>query len=260
MPVKKIESYTQLSQMITKQFRRGMTTNAFLSKDEWEAEIARGTLGYDASDNYLLVYRMRDTHNIMNFWLNGIFSDAVPEIPADTVLEIARRERDTALADVTQVWIRAGFALLFTRQRMACADTDGADDEHVRLAEPDEYKAVQAMLCGNFSPLTGCLPTEEVLRDDISSGGVLVYVSDSTVLGLLHFTADQKRTELRHLCVSETVRGQGIGDKLVKAYKSRTPDRTRHVWVRADYAPAVKIYENNGFARDGMTSSVLVKK
>lgn len=237
-----------------------MVTNAFLAGAEWKAEIACGTLTYDTSHNYLLAYRIRETHNILNFWLNDGFFDAVPEIPGNTVLEIARRERDTALADVTQSWINTGFGPLFTRQRMVCTEENSFTDECIRPAKPGESEAVQTLLHDHFSPLTGCLPTEETLRDDIASGGVLVYVTDSTILGLLHFTADKKRTELRHLCVSVHARGLGIGDKLVKAYHNRTPGMTRHVWVRADYTPAIRIYENNGYVPDGMTSAVLLKR
>ena len=256
--MKKPESYAQLSSLITVQFSRGMVTNAFLPKAQWEAEIAAGTLEYITADNGLLVFRKREGHRILSFWINSGFFGSVPAIPGQTAAEIAHREKDTALAEAIQNWIDAGFERLFIRQRMVCTAENGAENEHIRTACIEDAGTVRQLLNDSFSPLTGCLPTERQLLGDIEAGGVLLYERDRQALGLLHCTADQKRTELRHLCVTEDARGQGIGDCLVKAYHSRTQGLTRQVWVRADYLPAKKIYENNGYTPDGMTADVLL--
>ena len=92
------------------------------------------------------------------------------------------------------------------------------------------------------------------LLADISCGGVLLYGD----IGLLHHKTSKNKTELRHLCVSEAARGQGIGEKLVLAYHSHTAGIKRHVWVRSDYSPAVRIYEKCGYEADGMISHVLM--
>ncbi|MBR3997833.1 MAG: GNAT family N-acetyltransferase, partial [Clostridia bacterium] len=89
---------------------------------------------------------------------------------------------------------------------------------------------------------------------DIEAGGILLYGEK----GLLHHRSEGKKTELRHLCVTESARGQGIGEKLVRAYHSLTDGMRRLVWVREDYAPAVRTYEKCGYAPDGMISRVLV--
>lgn len=258
--MRKIESYAELSERITRHFRRGVLTNAFLSRSDWENEIAHGTLACCETESALLAFRLRETHRILQFWLHDGFFEQPPEIPQNTTLEILHRESDTALANLATQWQNLGFAPCFTRQRMVSTADSTATCVPVREALPAEWQDVQTMLRENFSPLTGCLPDEESLQSDIASGGVLAYVADSTLLGVLHYTADKRRTELRHLCVTQNARGQGVGDALVKAYLARTNGLTRHVWVRRDYAPAVKIYTNNGFTNDGMTSTVLLKR
>lgn len=257
--MKKVESYASLNGMIMKQFRRGMVTNSFLAREEYEREISGGRLYCIEAENGLLLLRRRETHAILSFWLND---GAVPDkavLPGNTVLEIPHRERDTALLEMTEKWKTRGFELEFCRQRMIFSDSaECYENDSIRAAEHGEEQLVKELLCESFSPLTGCIPTGEALSEDIKNGGVLLYVADGEAFGLLHFTKEKKKTELRHLCVSEKSRGHGIAKSLVCRYNALTNGLTRQVWVRCDNAPAVKIYETCGYRTDGMTSDVLI--
>jgi GNAT superfamily N-acetyltransferase len=139
---------------------------------------------------------------------------------------------------------------------MISSEDNGAEEPCIRKAEPDDIDTAEKLLAENFSSLTGCLPDREELIRDISCGGVLLYGD----IGLLHHKTAKNKTELRHLCVSESARGQGIGEKLVLAYHSLTDGMRRNVWVREDFTPAKNIYEKCGYTADGMISHVLVSR
>ena len=242
--------------MITSQMKRGMVTNSFLSRDEWEREIEKNFPEYELTDCGLLVFRFRPTHRILSFWINGGFFDTCPELPGNTVCEIPMRTGDLNLQSAVNGWMEAGFACEFTRKRMISSEDNGAENPCIRNAEPGDINTAEKLLHDNFSALTGCLPDREELIRDISCGGVLLYDD----IGLLHHKTAKNKTELRHLCVSEAARGQGIGEKLVLAYHSRTVGIRRQVWVRQDYTSAVKVYEKCGYSDDGMISHVLISR
>lgn len=255
MKVKRIESYEQLGGMITAQMKRGMVTNAFLSREDWEREIRLGA-EFLLTEQGLLVFRNRSLHRVMSFWINDGFFDACPDLPGDTVCEIPMRIGDARTEAAADGWIRAGFEAEFTRQRMASLSDSGVWDSCIRKAEICDLETAEKLLRENFSVLTGCLPGRDELCCDISAGGVLLYGD----VGLLHCKTAKNKSELRHLCVAESARGQGIGEKLVLGYHALTEGMRRTVWVREDFAPAKKIYEKCGYAADGMISRVLIRR
>jgi len=255
MKIKRIESYEQLGGMITAQMKRGMVTNAFLSREDWEREIRHG-VEFLLTEHGLLVFRNRSSHRVMSFWVNDGFFDECPGLSNNTVCEIPMRTGDARTEAAVDGWIRAGFAFEFIRQRMASSSGGGEWDSSIRKAEIGDLETAEKLLRDNFSALTGCLPGRDELSHDISAGGVLLY-GDT---GLLHHRTAKNKSELRHLCVAESARGQGIGEKLVLGYHSLTLGMKRNVWVREDFAPAKKIYEKCGYAADGMISRVLIRR
>lgn len=257
--MRKIESYNELNTLIMKQFRRGMLTNSFLSRKEYESEIANGTLEFHEYENGLLIFRKRSEHVILNFWLNDRSLPGNIDFKPNTVLEIAHRERDIELVKIVEKWNEIGFVQEFRRQRMTFGESfESSADPCISFAEKSDFEAVKFLLEDNFSSVTGCIPTDDTLNEDIKNGNILLYSKNNDKLGLLHYTKEKNKTELRHLCVSESARGQGIGKRLVHQYNSQTNDMLRHVWVRSDNFPAVKLYESCGYHADGMYSDVLI--
>ena len=253
--MKRIENYSELSSLITSQMKRGMVTNAFLSRHDWEREIEKNAPEFQLTEQGLLVYRNRPTHRILSFWVSEGFFGSCPTLPGNTVCEIPMRASDVRTQSAVDGWIGAGFELEFTRQRMASAESGNCDGS-IRTAVTEDLDLCERLMRENFSRVTGCLPEREELMADIEKGGVLLRGD----CGLLHHRTGEKKTELRHLCVAESARGQGIGEKLVRAYHALTEGMKRQVWVRADYASAVRTYEKCGYSADGMISHVLIRR
>lgn len=254
--MKKITDYSELSTKIMSCLKNKAITNFYLSKDEILSEISAEHIYIEENDSSLIILRKRETHYSMYYYLWGEFPD-FSFLPAMAVAETAMREKDTALKEADELLVSAGFCREFMRNRMSRpADiSNNQVSPRIRTAEKSDFDGAKQLLYNNFSSLTGCLPSDDSLMTAIGEKRILLHDSG----GLLHFEKTKTAYELRHLCTNENARGKGIGGELVAAYHSMI-DKKSVVWVRDGYAPAEKIYINNGYTRDGMYSSVLIYK
>ena len=253
------KSYEELNEAIRRRFGRGMVTNCFLTREDFEAELAGGTLETAETDGALLLYRNRAGFRILNFYLTiGESDPALPELPDGTVLEIPMRQRDDGLRRAADLFRRSGFVDLFTRRRWSrrSGETDSFSPcPEVSPAGEGELAAVSELFARCFDPETGCLPRN--LPSKLP--GILVYRRAGVPVGLLHHTESRTGSELRHLAVLPELRGQGIAGKLTETYLAAVPGKST-VWVRAGNLPAEAVYRKYGYFPDGTESAVLKKR
>lgn len=257
--MKKITDYAVLSEAISHHFGKTTVTNCFIDRQSYDAEIAAGTLFIHEYDGGLYIIKQRDGFAILYFYLDSPAS-VIDQIPENSVIEIPYRERDEGLKSVAERFADSGTTKLFSRVRLTkIAEPTEYSDEHISVANEDDSDEIAGLLYKSFDRLTGCLPSRDVLDEDIHNGNILVYRDGGKVVGLLQLKNDKATTEIRHLAVDENYRGQGIASSLVKSYLSDKKGRAR-VWVREDYTDARRVYENNGYEPDGMKSTVLIKQ
>ena len=108
-----------------------------------------------------------------------------------------------------------------------------------------------------FSTFTGCLPTEDTLREALAAGQILCAQDERGICGLLHFTPGRAASELRHLAVRADCRRQGIANALFDAYMSVTGGQKSLVWARIGNEAAERFYETHDYRPDGWNSVVL---
>ncbi len=257
--MRKIESVTELSDSIKRHFVRGVATNNFLSSSAIEGEIAGGKLYAGESSGNLFILRERAEHKILNFYITDTSAD-ITDMPANTVVEIPYRDRDTGLKNASAYLRTQGFTLMFRRQRMSRKEGHVDCTENVvSPALPCELKHVYEILFGSFDTRTACIPSGEGIQQAIVEQRILVYRKEGIPVGLLHYTRTRSGTELRHLAVEKDSRDGGVGSALVRYYLAST-DGSSTVWVRTDNVPAIKVYEKYGYTADGMMSDVLITK
>lgn len=240
-------------------FGREYASNYFLPREIAENEINSGKMYYLKADSSLFILRDKSTHFAVYYCLKIGGELDLSSLPEPAVTETAFRERDEKLRTADDKLISAGFRREFYRNRMTRLPENGdipQPSENVRSSTADDFDTARELLCGCFSPITGCLPDEDELHCAVSDGRILLHRGG----GLLHYNKTKSGFELRHLCVAEKARGCGVGGELVRAYNSMLDKSGRKsvVWVREGYAPAERIYENNGCKKDGMRSSVLI--
>ncbi len=259
--MKKINDISELTSLVNAHFGREYATNYFLSRDEAEKYIANGDMLFTEQNGSLFIVRRKGEFSTMYYsvkigdGINLSFLDLCPW--CCTVVETAFREKDIGLKSADEALINGGAVREFFRKRMARKSPEDSitDTLSEKIHYAEDIKYVYDLMYSSFSPLTGCLPTESETSEAVKEREILCHESG----GILHFKKAKASYELRHLCVDECARGQGIGASLVKAYNGIVPKKSV-VWVREGYTPAEKIYENNGYTADGMRSSVLIYK
>ena len=117
--------------------------------------------------------------------------------------------------------------------------------------------AVMDFLKQEFSTFTGCLPTEDTLREALAAGQILCAQDERGICGLLHFAPGRAASELRHLAVRADCRRQGIANALFDAYMSVTGGQKSLVWARTGNEAAERFYETHDYRPDGWNSVVL---
>ena len=253
--MQRAESYAALAPLLSAQLRRGVVTNCFLSAEDYQRELASG-LFYEQGEGFLLLFRQRQGHLLLNFYLHP---DAVLRLPAlrvPVVTELACREKDREAMRRAQEALQAlGFAELFRRlrrTRAACPAPDIAE-----AADAASFEAVQAFLLAQFDPLTGCIPPDEDLRQAVDAGQMLCLTDAAGIAGLLHYAPGRAQCEIRHLAVRADCRGRGCAGRLLRMLEAKTGGQKCAVWTRAGNAPAEHVYEKNRFQPDGWLSAVL---
>lgn len=260
--MRRIGQYDELAPLLTAQLKRGVATNALMTQQEYRREIAEGGLWVHQWEGGLLLLRRRPAGWRMNFYLH---CPAVPldiDLSGPVVTEIALRQKDTALQEAAAFWKNQGFVLGFQRQRMALPEGWRVEKGPFSVvpASPEDREEVQALLEGNFDPLTGCLPSAGGLEESLQNGQILLARdAGGAAAGLLHIQQEKRGTQLRHLAVAGAYRRRGAAQSLLSAYLGRTEGRSL-VWVRCGNGPAVRFYEKNGYQPDGWTSEVLIRR
>lgn len=360
----KAEDYKEFSRLIMSRMKRGVLTNCFMSGSEIKNEISCGKLFYAQFDGALLIFRCRDSHVRMNYYINDIekMTDASDEAAEKTSDKSADEAADRALykaadkasdiADIVfeaaaclaelcrcgtgnaeeagngvsaegaenaggasgacpvvcEVVIKpgcedltnrsssentesentegilmrsAGFSKVLGRMRMARGGdnnfrkntSDLSEDlsgisknennriskEDIQIANDEDFEKIKMLLYDNFDILTGCLPTDLELSNDIGAGNYIYAERDGAASGIIHFEKSKKSSEIRHLAVSQGARKCGLASRMFELYISETRTAKNLVWVGEKNDIAIDFYKYCGYEPDGLTSEVYVR-
>ena len=247
--MQKIEAFAQAAGLLGAQLRRGVVTNSFLTAADCDREAKTGLYVYEA-DGELLVFRDRGTHYILNFFLQQGAHPTLPDVSKPVVTELAYRPKDAdAMLSAAAYFREIGFEEVLRRTRRTRSG--------VSAGAAAGEAAVMDFLKQEFSTFTGCLPTEDTLREALAAGQILCAQDERGICGLLHFAPGRAASELRHLAVRADCRRQGIANALFDAYMSVTGGQKSLVWARIGNEAAERFYETHDYRPDGWNSVVL---
>lgn len=216
------ERYSALSMLLTAQLKPGVYTNHFLSPAQCKAEIAQG-MWFESFDGSLCLFRRRDGHDLMTFYLQRDGELPRLRLPKTTVTEVVWREgkEGSAMRALSQLE-QAGWKVLFHRDRRERPKEEAREIEQPQMGSEETADAVLAFLQSSFDSLTGCLPTQAQLASQIAMGEVVAQRENGDIAGVLHFEKGRASSEIRHLAVREDQRGKGVASKLLREYLRRT--------------------------------------
>lgn len=261
LKVDKAESYEALREEINAFLTRGVVTNAFLSEAELRLEIGAGTLSFTRAQGALLLFRKRDGHYILNFYITnsfGGFQSALSGLPV--VAEIMRRPENSGARNAL---LQGGFVQYMTRVKLvrsageppAGLDASGRVEPACPGDEPDCLRILRESL----DPYAGCVPLLEALERDIQEG--LVFCARGKAgetAGLLRCGRRMGSTEIRHLAVSAAYRRDGLASELAAVYLRAAGYNKSSVWTSDTNAAALRFYQKQGYLDGGLRSDVLV--
>ena len=251
--MRRVTDCEELFSRIDSVLPRVKLTNGIPDRETLGNKISRGDLYEAETDGGLLLLTSADGFMRLNY----ILEDPSPlyslRPEATVAVETAYRSADGSV-DLTFDRLKEhGWRDALRRVRLT-RPVDG-DIPPVGCCDPFAPTAAEAKawLETCFSPLTGCLPDLSELEDDIKEGRLIA--ADGA---LLRFRDGGAFSEIRHLAVLPDRRRRGLARALLARFLELRGCKRCRVWTGADNSPALSLYENSGFAPDGMKSRVMI--
>lgn len=255
--MKRINDYNELNALIMSQLRKGVLTNCFISKEEFERCIKNGNLFYDSYENVLLIFRKMEDYFKMNFYINDVTACIDLSHQDVIVCEVAcAPNRD--YASVIDFFSKNGMKQETRRVRLVNVDNNvGQESLNIEKGISKDYDEIVKLFYENFDKYIGCIPTNEDIQLDIINNNIYCYKVDNKVVGILRISNKNGVSQIKHLAVSGDYRRKGIAKSLVSQYLSDTKNLKKYVWTGETNKAAKNTYLSVGYKEDGYFSYVL---
>lgn len=245
-------------------------TNLFALREEVEAWIGSGRLEEeDSAGATLFLLREPVFHRVFHAAADpASLSAALSTLPRDGALIADLVGRIGDPGPWVSAYLAAGFAERRVLQRMSRPggqllpaidpDRDVACD--VVRALPGDVEAVRDLLSALLDPYTEPVPTPDVLRRATDDGTLLVARRSSAVAGVLWYERRGCSVHLRHWHLEPSARGAGLGGRMMRRFLVDCAGAGRIVlWVVADNATSIAIYQHYGFVADGVVDHIMAR-
>ena len=252
--MKKINNFEELNKLISAHLKKGVYTNCFISKEEFEQEIKSESLFYHIYGGGLLIFRKMEDYYKMNFYINN------PEIDLDInfenilVTEVVCKP-ETECDNIIELFEKNGMSLKLKRVRLLNDSNNvGLNNINVEKANLKDYEKIIKLFEENFDKYIGCIPTKQKLIADIKKGNFYCYKENEKILGVLHI---DNKANIKHLAVDSDFRGKGIAKAILGKYLLDAGECKKYVWTGEDNDAAKKTYLSMDYKLDGYVSYVL---
>ncbi|MBR0129701.1 MAG: GNAT family N-acetyltransferase [Firmicutes bacterium] len=250
-----------------------LTGNINPGSEALKRAASEGRLLYEEIPGGLALFERRSNVIVLRFALGKelityILTDGL-ELPV--VCETAYRSGDRQLRSTTAFLKHQGFELGARRMRLSirpeqlkagsASSAAGAEDSTViSKAVPEDLTDLMDLIKLSFDPLTGCIPEEKELLEDIENGLVITAKEGGRLVGLHQLRIGGSVSETRHIAVAPDVQRHGTGEAMMLVAFEREGIKTHRLWVNTDNKNALYFYEKLGFGPDGRSSDVMVKR
>lgn len=244
--MKKITDYKEVSPLVLKYFKRGVITNNFLTADDYKSEIEEERLFYDCGEDYLNIYVKRD--GFYQLYFHALTEDVIfPEIKEKIVCDISGYSGN--------LLIKNGFLEVLERVRLE--RNNDAEGESFIKAIKDDAEKISELMNSCFDKFTGYVPNFTQIQSECEKGLFYKIEKNDKIAGILRTGRNGKTAQIKHLCVSEDFRGEGIAKRLCAEFLKENTKVT--VWTGRENKAALNLYKSFGFTEDKTNSTVYMK-
>jgi len=185
--------------------------------------------------------------------------DIVPDADKPVIIDVVGKE--AAAYPFASALCKQGFVNYSKFIRMICRQPSirrYSETEKADYARLDESEQIQGLLRAEFDPLFAHIPTISELERAIAKNEISVIRSEGRIAGLAYFERiSVVYVVLRFFLVLKKFRGQNIGGALLdKEFRLASEKTSYMLWI-GDYNPVKTLYQNLGFAVDGMVDYIL---
>ena len=286
--MEQIANYQTLSFLIMKHLKKGVFTNFFMSKDEAEEYIKLNNLKFAEYGDDLVFVREFENRFVVNFYLkdyvnSASFFEKFKDFSKPVVFELAYRLSNEQLIDeVEKIAESKGFSKIQERVKlMRLGDVPSRSQKwdsgtslpglkietwgrpfqvsKMRLGDTPQSEEIFELFNNSFNEYYGCIPSKEMLLDDIKNNNLLVCLDNEKIVGVLRFFKTEKEITIKHLAVKSEYRGKNIGKMLVSKLMEENGNMKFSVWTGSENKSAINVYKANGFEIDNYRSRVYMR-
>lgn len=255
--MKRINDYNELNSLIMSQLRKGVFTNCFISKEEFERDIKNGNLFYDSYENVLLLFRKMEDYFKMNFYINDV-TDFINLSYQDVIVCEVVSPPNCDYTPVVDFLNKSGMKQKTQRVRLINVNNNaGQEILNIEKGNLKDYDEIVKLFYENFDKYIGCIPSNDDIQLDIINKNIYCYKEDNKVVGILQISNKNGVSLIKHLAVSSNYRRKGIAKSLVSQYLLDTRNFKKYVWTGANNEVAQNTYFSVGYKADGYISYVL---
>ncbi len=252
--MKKIEAVEELN--VLPRFKKGVITNNFITKTEYEKEIRLGRLYLQTDGDNFLVLKKRNHFYIGYFhFMEDVNFQIFDDIKENIYIEIPFKKRNQiAIKEFANKFVENGFTFCFERKKyeLHIADIDTFDTTSIQKATPDQAQEIYDLLYAYYKEETGCLPDFEGVEYHIANDEAYCIVEDGKIVGLLTFYSALNK--MAHLVVHQNYRKKGYLAQLMHKYLQLHHGKKTVIWAGENTSG---IYQKYGYAPTEFGSIVL---
>ncbi len=258
--MKLVNSFEEIATLISSQIKKGVLTNNFLNEEELKIEIKNNTLFYTLWNGGLFIFRDRGTHYILNYYICDLTKDYIEEYNKAVVVEIAYRDNDNKILEIINFFKKLGMNEYLNRIRLIKIDNNTAElTNNIVPCNIEDMEEILKLLNENFDVFSGCIPTKEMILNDIKNKNIFV-CKNKKIEGIIHFNQSKLSSEIKHLVVKREFRNQKIAQSLIIRYIKEVNVKRKTVWTGCENNIAIGLYKKMGYNLDNYKSIVLLKK
>lgn len=249
-------------------------TNCFLTVSEIGSYIQMGKWKYLETETEL--YFVFEEENMLYLYFY-FMADGKPTTDyhwqKPVMVDFVFRERETKEMETETLpaWEQRSFSLYKKYQRMGCQHLENRDAPwekemsglSYQKAQPADLSQIRELWNHFLDRNDTLLPSADETMRQAKCGNIICCTDGNNVCGAIYVAVNGKSGLIQHVVVHSDYRRKGIAWNMMEYtfYLMNQKGVTNFkLWVDEKNVAAIKLYEKNGFVKDGLYSAKIIKK